>query len=90
MYQLIEAIEKPVRGMFVASPRKLLFLTGILMFLTSLFMSSFNIYLCSLFYSENYYRLDHFVAYYICYTYSEYIYFFALPYVVLSGLIFLV
>jgi hypothetical protein len=54
MYQLIDAVEKPLRTMCVASPRKLLFVTCLLMFLSSLFMSGFSAWLCIFFYDIEY------------------------------------
>lgn len=54
MYQLIDAVEKPMRTLCVASPRKILFATCLLMFLSTLFMSGFNVWLCFFFYDETY------------------------------------
>lgn len=54
MYQLIDAVEKPMRTLCVASPRKLLFATSFLMFLSTLFMSGFNIWLCYFFYDNTF------------------------------------
>lgn len=47
---VLEAAEKPLRSVFQASPRKLLFLTCLVMFLVSVIMVMFSAYMCTLFY----------------------------------------
>lgn len=54
MYQVIDAVEKPLRTLCISSPRKLLFATCLLMFLSSLFMSGFNLWLCYFFYDNTF------------------------------------